>query len=74
MYLNDVNSILATFAIVMITGVLLHLARIMKTCPKCKKNTFRVGQRWAKMGHVGPKQPPGTPGIPKKFQVFPQLV
>ena len=44
----------------------------MNFCPKWhvsrSKNTF-FG--WAKVAQSGPKHAPGTPGIPKKFQVFP---
>ena len=53
------------------TGVLLHCALNMKSHPKwpfCRtKKHFSCGQ---KVGHVGQKHAPGTPGIPKKFQVF----
>ena len=48
------------------TGVLLHWACNMKTpkWPFCwSKKLFSGGP---KVGHVGPKHAPGTPGIPKK--------
>ena len=53
------------------TGVLLHCALNMKSHPKwpfCRtQKHFSCGQ---KVGHVGQKHAPWTPGIPKKFQVF----
>ena len=35
------------------------------------KNYFSGGPKVGQVGHAGPKHAPGTPGIPKKFQVFP---
>ena len=59
------------FAIVMITGVLLHLARIMKTCPKCKKKTLlgwaKGGPKWDMLVQNSPLGPLASP---KNFKCF----
>ena len=35
------------------------------------KNYFSGGPKVGQVGHADPKHTPGTPGIPKKFLVFP---